>query len=76
MEPVGHPPKEHKVEKEAKGTWLRRRMGIPASLTQNEQNKAASGFYSKVRLLSGQDLNRPFTWYVTKGHADRMVESM
>ena len=75
LPPVGRPPAEEKVPNEASGTWLRRRMGIHRNLSASEQNKAASYFYRKVKELSGEELDQPFTWYMETGRGNKMIES-
>lgn len=75
--PLRMPSIDYTIEKarnEAKGTWLRRRMGIPGDVPLCDQNKAASAFYARVKLLSQQELNHPYTWYTTNGLAQGMVD--
>jgi len=49
-------------------------MGIPAALPLGDQNKAATAFYTRVKVLSQQELDRSFTWYTTKGLAIGMID--
>jgi hypothetical protein len=69
-----HPDEKDKIPGEGKSTWLRRRMGIPVDLPLKDQNKAATTFYNRVKFLSQQELDRPFTWYTTKGLSQKMIE--
>jgi hypothetical protein len=75
--PLRMPSIDYAIEKapnEAKGTWLRRRMGIPGDIPLCDQNKAASAFYTRVKLLLQQELNHPYTWYTTNSLAQGMVD--
>jgi hypothetical protein len=50
-------------------------MGIHGNLSASDQNKAASYFYQKVKELSGEELDQPFTWYMDTGKGITMIES-
>lgn len=71
MSPVENP--EAQNPKAGKGTWLRRRMGIPSGIPLRDQNRAATALYTKVRTLSKQELDRPYTWYSTQGLTTDMI---
>jgi len=73
MPPIAVPNEIEKLPGEGKATWLRRRMGIPVDMPLKDQNTAASAFYSRVKLLSQQALDRPFTWYTTNGLSQDMI---
>jgi len=73
MPPIGLPNEIEKLPGEGKATWLRRRMGIPVDMPLKDQNTAASAFYSRVKLLSQQELDCPFTWYTTNGLSQDMI---
>jgi hypothetical protein len=74
MPRIRHPDEKDKIPGEGKSTWLRRRMGIPVDMQLKDQNKAATTFYNRVKFLSQQELDRPFTWYTTKGLSQKMIE--
>jgi len=65
------------VKKEdGKGRVLRRRMGIPDELLRCQADRAAIAFYNKAQQFCGQDLSQNFSWYVARGLAQPMIDSM
>ncbi|KAI5844753.1 hypothetical protein BZA05DRAFT_448249 [Tricharina praecox] len=64
---IRHLDEEDNVPNEGKGTW------ILGNIALRQQNSAASSFYGTVKTLSQQDLDRPFTWYTSKGLAEDMI---
>ena len=65
-----------RYEGEGKGMVLRRRMGIPDDMLLPQADRAARKVYAKVEQVCGQDLTEPFSWYIHRGLADDMIESM
>jgi hypothetical protein len=61
---------------EGKGMILRRRMGIPDDMQLPQADRAARKVYAKVERVCGHDLTESFSWYVHRGLADDMIESM